>query len=365
MGVARDRAAGRKTVVAAGALRASYLRLLRLLIYTCALAGALAAQSFTPELPKIDVLDFYGLNKVPQAKIRQALGAKEGDPLPASKGDAEERLAAVPGVIEAHLEAVCCDQGKTVLYVGIEERGALHFDLHDSPEGEMELPAVIVSTYRDFLDAFKNAAARGTTAEDLTKGYSLMADPLGREIQEKFPALANEHIAELRDVLKNSFDDEQRAIAAYVIGYASRKQDVIVDLQNALRDADPDVRANAVQALIALSVYARLHPEERIGIQPTWFIEMLNSLSWSDREHALRALQILTDTRDPSVISQLRDRGLASLIEMARWKTLAHALPAFVLVGRVAGWSDAQVQEAWNRGDREPAIAAATARRKK
>jgi hypothetical protein len=47
------------------------------------------------------------------------------------------------------------------------------------------------------------------------------------------------------------------------------------------------------------------------------------------------------------------------LVEMARWKTLAHALPAFILVGRVAGFTDEQIQDAWSRGDREKIIAAA------
>ena len=51
---------------------------------------------------------------------------------------------------------------------------------------------------------------------------------------------------------------------------------------------------------------------------------------------------------------------MPALIEMARWKTLAHALPAYILVGRVAGWSEDQMQAAWSRGDREAAIAAAT-----
>ena len=56
----------------------------------------------------------------------------------------------------------------------------------------------------------------------------------------------------------------------------------------------------------------------------------------------------------------LRERALPSLVEMARWKTLSHALPAFVLLGRIAGLPENQVQAAWTRGDRESVIAAAT-----
>ena len=88
---------------------------------------------------------------------------------------------------------------------------------------------------------------------------------------------------------------------------------------------------------MAILVYARLNPDSGIRVEPTWFIEMLNSLSWSDRDHALKVLQILTDTRDPSTMSELRERALPALIEMSRWKTLAHALPAFVPDGPRGG----------------------------
>ncbi len=312
----------------------------------------------TTTAPVVDVLDFYGLGKIPEARIRKVLGFKEGDPFPRSKGDVEERLDDQPDIIESHLEAVCCDAGKTIMYVGIEEKGSPHFDIREAPEGDVELPKGVLTNYRDFLDAYASAVRRGATAEDLTHGHSLMADPLAREIQMKFFDLAKNDMRELRDALRNSSDDEQRAAAVYVMSYAADKHAIVDDLQFALRDADPAVRANGVQGLLALLVYSRLHPESGIKIEPTWFIEMLNSLSWTDRDHALKALQILTDNRDASTLSQLRERALPALIEMSRWKTLAHALPAFVLTGRLAGLTDQQIQDAWTSGNRESVIAA-------
>jgi hypothetical protein len=64
--------------------------------------------------PVVDVLDFFGLSKIPEARIRKVLGFKEGDPFPPSKGDIEERLDAQPDIVESHLEAVCCDAGTAV-----------------------------------------------------------------------------------------------------------------------------------------------------------------------------------------------------------------------------------------------------------
>ena len=326
------------------------------LIFTIALLAGLAAAQ-TP--PTVGVIDFYGLNKLSQDRVRKSLGFKEGDPFPPSKANVEEQLDALPGVVESHLEAVCCDGNRMVLYVGIEERGAAHFDLREPPEGEVMLSPELIALYRRFFDAFEEAVRRGSTAEDLTHGHSLMADPLAREIQLQFPDVAAKNLPQLRDVLRNSSDDEQRAIAAGLIGYAPKKDQVSADLQFALRDADPGVRSNAARALVALAVYARLHEDSGIKLEPTWFIEMLNSLSWSDRERALKALEILTDTRDAQMLSQLRQRALPALAEMSRWKTLEPALPAFILTGRVAGLTEQQIQDAWTRGDRESVITAA------
>jgi hypothetical protein len=186
-----------------------------------------------------------------------------------------------------------------------------------------------------------------------------MADGSARAVQEMFPALADQHLTEIRDVLRNSEDEVQRAMAAYVLVYASRKSDVVNDLQYALKDADAGVRNNAARSLLALSVLAKLDPSSDVRISPTWFIEMLNSLSWSDRSRALKALQTLTDSRDPLVLDQLRTRALDALIDMARWKTLSHALPAFILLGRVAGMPEPEIQAAWTSGDRETVITAA------
>jgi HEAT repeat protein len=222
------------------------------------------------------------------------------------------------------------------------------------------LPEEIASTYHRLMEAIESAVRHGITAEDLTHGHSLMADPSARAIQEMLPALAKDNLPILRSVLRGASEEAQRAAAAYVIAYAPRKSDIVNDLQFALQDGDAGVRSNAAAGLAALAVLARLDPATDVKVQPTWFIEMLNSLSWSDRNKALWALQILTDTRDAGVLAQLRERALPALIEMARWKSLSHALPAYVLLGRLGGLPEQEIQKAWERGDRESVITAAT-----
>ncbi|HTS76369.1 MAG TPA: HEAT repeat domain-containing protein [Bryobacteraceae bacterium] len=325
------------------------------------LAALVPAQSgFSPAGPKIGIIDFYGLHKVSQATIAQALETHVGDPLPRSKAQVEERIDQIPGVVQSHLEAVCCEEGRMILYVGIEEKGAPHFDLRETPDGDADLPEEVADLYRKL-----EQTSPGASREDLTHGYALSANPDARAIQEQFPLVAKRYTAELRHVIHDSSDDDQRAVAVYVIGYAPDRTSIINDLQYALKDPDAGVRANAAHALRAMAVYARLHPEEKLRLEPTWFVEMLNSLWWADRHEAVEMLLDLTDSRDESTLQQIRERALGSLIEMAQWKALTHALPAFLLLGRVAGMPDQQVQGAWTRGDRESVIALAMKKGKK
>ena len=152
-----------------------------------AISIAAAADDITP---RIGLIEIYGAHKVSEQKIRTALAAKVGDPLP-SREEAETRIDKVPGVLVSRVEAACCSERSMILYVGVEERDSPHVEYHDSPAGEITLPAALLDGYRKLLD---NAAAsiRGRNADqDLTNGYSLMADPEGRELQLSFlPAVA-------------------------------------------------------------------------------------------------------------------------------------------------------------------------------
>ena len=80
----------------------------------------------------IGTIQVYGNRKVSETEIRRVLGVSEGQHLPRSKGDAEEKLTAIGGIVDANLFAACCDSGKTILYVGIEEKGNPHFDFRPS-----------------------------------------------------------------------------------------------------------------------------------------------------------------------------------------------------------------------------------------
>jgi hypothetical protein len=322
-------------------------------------AALLCAQA-----PRVDGIEFYGLHKLSEQKLLHTLHVKPGDPLPPSKGDLEDELEQIPGVVQAHVEAVCCDQGKTTLFIGIEEKGAPHLAFRSAPAGSAVLPSGVEEIYQHLLDAVREAAHGGSTGEDLTMGHSLMADPTARLLQFQFIDFTAGHLPLVRDVLRDSDDAEQRAIAATVIGYAPDKKEVLNDLVYALQDPDEAVRSSALRSLNAIAVLARLQPQLGIHVPATWFIEMLNSVVLSDRTRATNALVTLTD-QDAAALDQIRDRALDSVVEMAQWKVLSYALPPFILVGRLAGMNEQEIQKAWTSGDRQTAIGIALGSKKK
>ena len=327
----------------------------RVLVFCLLSAAQFRGQPIS--IPKIGIIDYFGLKKANRERIEKALEVKKGGPLPKSKGEIEGQIELVNLVVRAQLEAVCCENGDAILYVGIQEKGAPVFEYHEQPSDEMlRLPEPIVDTWNLFMEQVQIAVREGKAAEDLTTGHSLMQHAPARELQLKFPEMADKHLPAIRNVLRKSADETERAIAAYVIVYASKKPSITDDLQYAIRDPDDGVRNNAMRSLASLAVLAKLKPDSGVSVSPTWFVEQLNSLTWSDRNKAAFALVTMTETRDPQTLAMLKERALDSMIDMARWKHLPHALPGFILLARTAGWEEKRIQDTWAAGTHLAAI---------
>jgi hypothetical protein len=185
-----------------------------------------------------------------------------------------------------------------------------------------------------------------------------MRYPPARAVQQRFINYAAGNVARLRDVVHNSADARQRAIAAQVIAYAYNKSAIVADLVAAMRDPDEDVRNNAMRALGVMAAYNEQHAESMLRIPYEPFIGMLSSPVWTDRNKAAFALMSLAASRDPMMLHQLRTRAFPELAEMARWQTFGHAFPAALILGRIAGIPDGEIMAAFQK-DREALIEAA------
>src|SRR5215475_8614033 len=288
-----------------------------------------------PQFPPIGVIDFYGLRSVSERQVREALQIKEGDSLSGDPQEAKRRLELLPGVDEARTEFVCCDSGKTTLYVGIREKGAPSIQFHPAPQGKVRLPQDVIQAGEDFEKTLTEAVIKGNSSEDDSQGHALTNDPAARAVQERFIRFAARNLNTLRDVLRHSDDARHRALAAQIIAYSADKQAVVNDLVEAMQDPDDGVRNNATRALWVMVGVARQTSGQPVKIPFRPLIDMLNSIEWSDRNKSSLALLRLTDKRDPAILSELRQKTLPSLTEMARWKSSNHALAPFFLLGRV------------------------------
>lgn len=326
------------------------------------LALLVAAPALHAQYPPIGSIEFYGLRRVSLSTARKALGLKIGESIPTSLAEAEARLQTIPGVRVARLNPVCCEAAKTMLYVGIEEDGAQSPQFRPAPIGGIALPDEIVQANQEFDEAFEQAVLSGDAGDDLSQGHSLMANPHCRAIQERFLAYAARDLALLRAVLHSSADVDQRAMAAWVIGYAPDKRLVVNDLEYALEDPNEEVRNNACRALWAISELTLRKAELGIRISPDPAISLLNSLVWTDRNKASLLIENLSRGREAKLLASLRSQALPALIEIARWKSRGHAMSSFVILGRVAGLSEKEIAEAWDRDDRQFVISAAQRR---
>ena len=316
------------------------------------------------QAPPIGTVDLYGLKTITRQQVRNVLRLKEGDAVPGeeARGEIVKRLKTLPNVEDAALDFPCCDEkyGKSILYVGIREKGTPALKFRSAPAGDIHLPAEMLRLEELFYDKLGKAVIKGDVAEDDSQGHSLMANAEARAVQEQFIGIAAKDGDLLRKVLRNSSDPSHRALAAQIIAYSPNKRKIINDLVYAMTDPSDSVRNAAVRALAVLARYSQKHPEKGLKISFAPFIDLLNSVIWTDRNKSSLALFPLTDGRDPKLLRELRTKALPSLLDIARWQSPGHASGALMILGRIAGIADGEIFEAIQNGKRDIIIEKAT-----
>lgn len=311
------------------------------------LTGLLFVSAATAQLPRIGDINFYGLRRMTAEQILSAAHLAPGDTVPASRIALEDRIIELPDVMDAQVQSVCCEGDQATLFIGIQERGEAGAEFRPAPSGTATLPEDLMTQYREYSGASLRAEMNG---------HAGAPDPAIRRDQERFRLFAAAHILKLRAELHTGPDEEQRAAAATVIEYSANKKAAVDDLLFAIQDPDEGVRANALRALAAIAVVARRQPALGIRIPPAGVVDLLNSVVLSDRVESTKVLLALTERENAAAVDLIRERALPALAEMARWQTRSYALAPFQLLGHVAGLKAAQVNESWEKGDRETVI---------
>ncbi len=210
-----------------------------------------------------------------------------------------------------------------------------------APRGSVRFPPEIETLYQQFLD-LNMEASKAHAIEDRSKGYALSTYPALRANQLAIREYASRNPSLIRKVLRKSADAEQRRAAAQFLGYTNYSRVQIESLVIASRDPDEIVRNNAVRAL---GVLAASSPAIARRIPASNFIDMLNSGNWTDRNKAGLLLSPLTMRRDPKLLRLIRARASDSLVEMASWRNYGHAQNSRLILGRIAGIEEKQLQK--------------------
>ena len=327
---------------------------------------ALTLGQSQPEKFRIGSIEFFGTAGIDIQRIRSALPMHEQEVL------SEEQMHALRNRLSQDIEKtighpptdisfVCCnEQQKLMVFVGLGGNNTAKISLLPSPKGANCLPGYALSLYDQTMDAVEQAVDKGDTSEDDSHGYSLAHNPTlhAKQLAMRDYALAHTRVVEL--TLRHCGKAEHRRAAAEILGYATQSETQIRELVRASRDADDRVRNNAIRALWVL---ASSDPKIATKAPADQFIEMLNSGIWQDRNKAGQLLMVLTAARSPQLLARLRTRALLSLIEMARWNDEGHAYAYRAMLGRIAGFDDANIEQLSKSGKVDLIIIAAENRR--
>lgn len=309
------------------------------ILFLFAVTGPLSAD----EQLTIGIIDFYGLRSITEEQVRAALPFSEGfvvsDDNAFPKEKAESAIAEALDVRRVELSLTCCyEPYMAIAYVGVEEEQISALEYRDEPVGDKELPAELQETSRQLESAIIAAVRMGDAGEDRSQGHSLMMNPEARALQQKYIEYAEEYRDTLIEVLHGS--THQRALAATVLAYSADKKSIVPYLEAAVLDPDEGVRNDATRALALIANYANENPELEIKMDPAVFVDMLNSVSSSDRNKAAAVLLSLTDSRDLYALELIRTKALPSLIEMCRWEWEGHAWVPCKILERAVGLPD-------------------------
>ena len=325
------------------------MKILSFIFLSCFLCVTAAAQTRL-----VGTVDFYGARTVSEQQLREALQIKEGDALQSNdgRGKIEKRLTALTNVEQADVSAICCtSDGRVMLYVGIREKGAPVLEFRVAPKGAVRLTDKIVKTGAELDEAREQAMLKGDFSEDVSQGHSLLNNAEARAVQSKFVSIAAQNLKLLRQVLRESADASHRALAAEIIAYAADKQLIVEDLVGGMKDSDTGVRNNSMRALGLIAGYAPSAPKKKISVPFAPFVDLLNSIEWTDRNKSSLALLNLTENRNAELLAELRERALTSLFNMARWKNKNYANTGFIILGRLGDLPEEEIVRAVIRND--------------
>jgi hypothetical protein len=292
---------------------------------------------------EVTSVDFFGLRTLSQQQLEQALGLTAGVASVADIKELKRRVLELENIEDASVAPIHFP-GNLALFIGVQEKGQASTRFRAAPTGDITLRAELVRDYNETMELLLPAIKNGQAGEDRSAGHAISEYEAMRDKQTQFIQVANEEFDTLAQVIRESSDADSRTAAACILAYADDKRKVIDELTIAADDADAGVRNNAVRALSILATYAYTNPDLGLVVNPKPFLQLLGSLTWTDRNKGAAVLDSLSQQRDPELLAALRATSLTEVEEMARWKSNGHCLFSIRILARLAGQSEDEIQ---------------------
>lgn len=306
----------------------------------------------------IGEINYFGYGGLPLARIRAAVPWHKGDTLALatfSTKPVDDAIASVIGKPATDVNVVCCDASRHLeIFIGLPGSTYRTFGGGTAPSGNTHLDPEGLQLYEQGQLLLLQAVARGTAAEDDSQGYMISKDPALKTVNLAMRSYAIGRESELMHVLQTAGDPKDRRAAATLMGYVRRSPTQLEALSKAIHDPDSEVRNNAVRALEVLAADASA---EQMQISSTPFIGLLYSGSWTDRNKASWFLMRTTESRNPELLSSLRDQALEPLIEGASW--VGHSDPFLRILARIGGIPNDKIESLLKGNNKDAIIAAA------
>ena len=290
-------------------------------------------------------VDIFGNSRTPESEILVILGVQEGAAItPEMVTRLDGRLRDSGKFAYSKVSSAAFGDRKSYLTVDVVEKGAEgRFKLKEAPAGTVEVPGEVLDWVRRYEKAsFQMFQIRPKGLKDINEGHYLDSDPGLREYEEKMLDMVSAHYEVLVRALREDKDPEKRASCATLLGWAKDKKAVILPLEEALKDPEVQVRANAARSLIPIA-YLSAHSGIPFPLDPV--LEQLHYPTSSDRNKAVALLLHLAGNAENH--AAIRDRAGDVLVQIVGAKQPAQREHSLTLLAMVSGQNYGRDPEKW------------------
>lgn len=295
---------------------------------------------------RVGAIDVYGIGDSNLEEIRAKLPVREGD-FSARLHFGQGRNAAfeqATGHTPVYVAPICCDErNREWIFIGL---GGVEVQPSPAPTGTEILSQPLLDLYNELFLGLFSSISRGNALEEHSTGYALSKDPELRAIQLRMRETALRHEQELYTIAAQSAAATSRAAAVHFLGYAQRSPRQISALGSAARDADQNVRNNATRAL---SVLLEAFPGDSKALDLDYFLDLMNSPIWTDRNKASMLLEQISRTRVRAILDRMQAKSREAFVEMARWKS-PHRQAAVQILARIGGMDESSLLDKTQHG---------------